>query len=314
MDEVQRIKPILQLEKCKTLENTLKKRETNTPEDYETENISANRIALPTHVSQDEEIFCRICYSYESPLGLLNDLVSPCGCKGTIKYVHRYCLRIWRFKGKMVKDIKVCEQCFCEYVVDDEKQVGKVIVAVSTVAIIISLLVFTSIFISSSADTAKFILNDIYTYMYGNSKMVSFDEPILVCNMDSIIAKKNSENPLRSAFVLKKIEGTASGEHEHFASVKKKYIYNLKNIHLLDVEKSDLFLTCTTLGVTYTILCEDNPILFINFMLSFWRIISFDTLFDWILYGMINLYIYIQMFEKIYKCIDNYCMYVINVY
>ncbi|KFG27151.1 uncharacterized protein NESG_00227 [Nematocida ausubeli] len=303
---------VLQLGRCKTLTDMVRKRKVPAPDHSETENASGNRQSAQVE-EKEEDAFCRICYSHENPLGLLNDLISPCGCKGTIKYVHRYCLRVWRFKGKQVKDIKICEQCFCEYSVDDEKQVGRAVVTVSTVAVMISLLILTSMFITSTADTARFILNDIYTYMHGNSRMISFDRPIIICNMDSVVAMKNNQNPLRTSFVLQKIESSADPNIDHFASIKKKYIYNLKNIHLLDIEKGDSFMSVAIMSMIYTIACEDNPVLFINFALSFWRIIAFDTFFDWFLYGMICLYIYSQMFEKIYKLIDNYCMYVINV-
>jgi len=39
-----------------------------------------------------EESICRICLSPEQP----SNLVSPCNCKGTQKYVHRECLSKWR--------------------------------------------------------------------------------------------------------------------------------------------------------------------------------------------------------------------------
>ncbi|KAI5190268.1 hypothetical protein NEMIN01_0967 [Nematocida minor] len=317
-------KTVQQLEKYKTYVETIREKrrgaECVAPEE---ENSSAKQTEKDRGSSapvasdsstEHEDIFCRICYSYESPLGCLKDLVSPCGCKGTIKYVHRYCLRIWRFKGKQVKDIKVCEQCFCEYVVDDEKSVGKSIVTISTIAIILSMLILTSIFVSSSADTAEFIANDIYAYMYGNSKMISFDDPIIICNMDAVVAEKNHQNPARAShYTVQKMQ-TLSGENEHFASIKKRYIYTLKNIHLLDVKKGDSFTSIAALGCAYTIMFEDTPFLFVNFLLSFWRVISFDKIVDWCLYAVVIGYIYSKIFEKIYRYIDNYCMYVINLY
>lgn len=39
-----------------------------------------------------EETICRVCLSPEEP----SNLVSPCSCKGTQKYVHRECLSKWR--------------------------------------------------------------------------------------------------------------------------------------------------------------------------------------------------------------------------
>lgn len=262
----------------------------------------------------EEDIFCRICYSHESPTGSMTDLVSPCGCKGTIKYVHRYCLKIWRFKGKRVKDIKVCEQCFCEYVVDDEKNVGQFIVGISTAAIIMSFLIATSLFITSSADTASFITNDIYAYFYGNVNMISFENPIIICNMDLVVAEKNSQNPNRSRkYILKKIENIDK-KTDHFANIKKGYLYNIKNIHMIDLKNGNAFTSTAVFGCAYTVAFEDSPFLFVNFILSFWRIISFGGVVDWILYVLVMVYIYCRIFEKIFLYIDNYCMYVANFY
>lgn len=318
------------LEKCKTpLEESVvrERREVCLDVlDSHTENVDKeNRLGIDKENSLDssveaalkkepeEEMFCRICYSYESPTGSMEDLVSPCGCKGTIKYVHRYCLRIWRFKGKKVKDIKVCEQCFCEYIVDDEKSVGRPVVFLSTFAIVMSLLIATSIFISSSADTASFITNDIYSYLYGNMSMEPFEKPIIICNMDLIVAGKNIQNPSRTTkYMLHKIEDT--DKTTHFANVRKGYLYSLKNIHLIDLKRGNVFTSLAVLGCGYTISFEDSPLLFGNFILSFWRVISFGRVMDWVLYSAVLGYIYARLFQRIYLYIDNYCMYVANVY
>lgn len=309
-----------QLEKCKTLIERIRVRKRDvSPGVSETASTTKQADTQNTgkpsgKTEKEDDPFCRICYSQENPVGALDDLVSPCGCKGTIKYVHRYCLRIWRFKGKMVKDIKVCEQCFCEYIVDDEKHVARAVIVISTVAIMLSLLVLTSIFVSSSADTVEFIANDIYAYLYDRPRIVSFDRPIIICNMDAVLVKKIKQNPAREAqYTLHRIE-TANGETDHFASVKKKYIYSLKNIHLLDFQTCDAFTSVAVLGLAYTIMFEETPILFVNFALSFWRIMSFARVLDWCLYGTVILYIYSRIFEKIYGYIDNYFRYVANLY
>lgn len=51
----------------------------------------------------DQEI-CRICFDYY-------DLISPCDCRGTSKYVHEFCLQQWRAKIKSYK----CEICNAPY-------------------------------------------------------------------------------------------------------------------------------------------------------------------------------------------------------
>lgn len=50
---------------------------------------------------------CKICYEYDKP----EKLLSPCNCKGTIKFVHKSCVKDWiKFSGK-----SVCSECNAEY-------------------------------------------------------------------------------------------------------------------------------------------------------------------------------------------------------
>ena len=81
----------------------------------------------------DGKAQCRICYSAENPINNLCDLVSPCACKGTMKYVHRSCLRMWRFRGKRLEEIRRCEQCLTFYTVDDEIVPHGVLVKITSV-------------------------------------------------------------------------------------------------------------------------------------------------------------------------------------
>jgi hypothetical protein len=52
-------------------------------------------------------------------LGATDDdkkLIAPCKCKGTMKYVHRSCLDVWRCQSSRKDSYFKCEQCFNEYV------------------------------------------------------------------------------------------------------------------------------------------------------------------------------------------------------
>lgn len=62
---------------------------------------------------------CRICFETDS-----DHLISPCQCTGTIRYVHRECLQIWRKTLPLVshnnfRDIR-CEMCHTNYQFEDE--------------------------------------------------------------------------------------------------------------------------------------------------------------------------------------------------
>ncbi|OAG31735.1 hypothetical protein NEDG_00210 [Nematocida displodere] len=276
------------------------------------ESARTGRVPSPSE-SGTEEIFCKICYSFENPLGSEEDLISPCGCKGTIKYVHRHCLKIWRFKGKLIKDVKVCEQCFCEYQVDDEKKVSSSIVAVATVSIILSLLLATNLFVSSTADTLFFIANDISAvFSGGRIESLSFGAPVIVCNMASIVAERRQHSAPGSRYVIKKL--TDCRGVDHFASVEKKDVYTLKNIHILGSQESGWFTTVTLLGLFYVLIFEQTTALLVNFMLVIWRVLSFGTAMDWALYAILTSYVYFRMFTALRQCMDIYCMYAINAY
>ncbi|XP_062218120.1 uncharacterized protein LOC133918311 isoform X3 [Phragmites australis] len=56
--------------------------------DDDNENIDANE---ETHLVVQDVPQCRICLDNEG-----DDLIAPCRCKGTQKYVHRSCLDNWR--------------------------------------------------------------------------------------------------------------------------------------------------------------------------------------------------------------------------
>ncbi|KCZ78584.1 hypothetical protein H311_00381, partial [Anncaliia algerae PRA109] len=72
-------------------------------------------------------IKCRICYALDDPMSNICDLISPCKCKGSMKYVHRSCLKIWRYKSKRFSEIKKCEYCLTFYTIEDEVMPHKLI-------------------------------------------------------------------------------------------------------------------------------------------------------------------------------------------
>lgn len=75
-----------------------------------------NMIATDDYISPQ----CRICFTDIDPKNMdEGSVVSPCACKGTMKWVHRCCLRKWRFRGKRIEEIRKCEQCLTLYNIDD---------------------------------------------------------------------------------------------------------------------------------------------------------------------------------------------------
>ncbi len=63
-------------------------------------------------MSTEETKTCRICFESEHP----EDLISPCGCSGTQKHVHRKCLNGWRVASKTEQDVNACSVCNKKFV------------------------------------------------------------------------------------------------------------------------------------------------------------------------------------------------------
>ncbi|XP_077316264.1 putative E3 ubiquitin-protein ligase MARCHF10 isoform X5 [Lithobates pipiens] len=63
--------------------------------------------------SEDEGDLCRICFTGDKTLE--NQLVAPCRCKGSLKYVHKECMKKWLLSkiksGAALSAVKTCEMC-----------------------------------------------------------------------------------------------------------------------------------------------------------------------------------------------------------
>ena len=55
---------------------------------------------------------CRICIEENEDI---NDLISPCQCNGTQKYVHSKCLERWREESTNNINYKKCQECLTDY-------------------------------------------------------------------------------------------------------------------------------------------------------------------------------------------------------
>ncbi|RWS09587.1 hypothetical protein B4U79_06964 [Dinothrombium tinctorium] len=53
------------------------------------------------------ETQCRFCFDYDD----LSNLITPCGCRGSIGYVHKSCLKIWIETNHHVK-CTICSQYY----------------------------------------------------------------------------------------------------------------------------------------------------------------------------------------------------------
>lgn len=60
---------------------------------------------------------CRICYGDSSETNTLGRLISPCQCRGTMKYVHIVCLNEWRLHSAGQQSFFRCDQCGYRYLI-----------------------------------------------------------------------------------------------------------------------------------------------------------------------------------------------------
>ena len=78
-------------------------------------------------MAQDEPKICRICYSHEvvanedepdnlKSQNLRRILINPCHCKGSMAYVHEFCLVKWL----LTKNIRYCELCKAKFTIKEE--------------------------------------------------------------------------------------------------------------------------------------------------------------------------------------------------
>ncbi|KAG9300524.1 hypothetical protein G9A89_002402 [Geosiphon pyriformis] len=87
---------------------------------------------------------CRICLSNDDP----SDLIAPCICRGTVKYVHKTCLSQWRYRlvaNGREEEFDSCTICKFKYVLKRKTTWGCILSSKGarmaiTVALIIALL------------------------------------------------------------------------------------------------------------------------------------------------------------------------------
>lgn len=53
----------------------------------------------------DEEVRCKFCWD----TGLTQTFLSPCACTGSMKFVHKECLKAWLYQKEKVQNCEVCK-------------------------------------------------------------------------------------------------------------------------------------------------------------------------------------------------------------
>ena len=142
-------------------ENTQENTKKNTQENIN--KIPKENTQKPTqNNTQNNEKQCRICLSTQDEFIELGKLISPCKCKGTMKYVHIECLNRWRLVSLRKSTYFECDQCKYKYNIQRTKLakllISEVFITICTILILFLMVLFTG-----------FVVKGLILYMDGIS-------------------------------------------------------------------------------------------------------------------------------------------------
>ncbi|TBU08031.1 RING-variant domain-containing protein [Hamiltosporidium magnivora] len=230
------------------------------------------KIFLKTKFEND--VKCKICYLYRNPIDSTCDLISPCGCKGSIKYVHKTCLKLWRFKGKNLREIKKCEQCFCEYKIDDDLIPHQYLIRLT------SIFAMTVIYFLSNFIINLFI--EAITYEYESKYFSNLEQEMIYC----IFKQK-----------LQKIPNF----FQNFQSSGDKEFLKIG------------YLASTVIAIIfYQIVFRFKFFPVFNYIFAIWRIFHFDFTIDYFILYIMSFYYTKMMYNDIYEQTDYIFVFLLN--
>lgn len=145
---------------------------------------------------KSDEIFCRICYSDIDPITKKKDLISPCNCNGSVKYVHHACLKMWRIKGKNFSNIRKCEQCHGLYNISGEAPLHSAMVSLMTALVVLCAYLLAVLFFKNIFEAVATIVEEFSNERCVEREMVRFDRTYhMSCTMLSITLYKLFTTP-----------------------------------------------------------------------------------------------------------------------
>eukprot|EP01050_Picozoa_sp_SAG11_P043167 SAG11_NODE_20279_length_449_cov_0.720000_1_plen_99_part_00 len=61
--------------------------------------------------AEADEPICRICFDGDAEQLAAGLLLSPCLCRGSMRYVHQECLNQWRTSSQNPDSLSACDSC-----------------------------------------------------------------------------------------------------------------------------------------------------------------------------------------------------------
>lgn len=110
---------------------------------------------------------CRICLEEDEE----ENLISPCLCRGTTKYIHEECLNEWRTLSENTDNQTICPQCKFEYVLEEREIVLDNNITFKLIKLFgnsFAKLIFFNFFVLGLMSYIFFLLNNLNFYFYGD--------------------------------------------------------------------------------------------------------------------------------------------------
>lgn len=249
----------------------------------------------PTNLSEvktvsaiDPSERCKICYMYNNPIDSTCDLISPCGCKGSIKYVHKTCLRLWRFKGKNLREIKTCEQCFCEYRVEEDLLPNRFLVQVVTVVAALLLFIFCHFAINIVVESLSFIIEEVF---FSRGYEPCYERLNHALNAHDCVTGAG-RSTLSDLFALGSTKFYLTGRH------------SLLKLSFME--------TSVMVLIFYQVLFNYGLVSTINLFFTLWRIVNFEYKIDYFFLFVICIYYFKKLYKALYQQIDHVSYFLMN--
>ncbi|KAL0247736.1 hypothetical protein I308_103814 [Cryptococcus tetragattii IND107] len=137
-------------------------------EDY----LNANHDARAGNMSTDEKQ-CRICFSGPEEQDALGRLISPCMCRGSMRYVHVSCINAWRGTGANAKAFMECPQCHFRYQIRRTRVSG--LATSKPILLLCTFLLFSILSITLGS-----ILRFLLTHSTTSRRLLSSSSPVSV--------------------------------------------------------------------------------------------------------------------------------------
>lgn len=103
---------------------------------------------------------CRICLCSDDTSGP-TEMISPCACKGTMRYVHSRCLKKWWYHDSFIPRCDRCEQCLEKYNITPDSLSSCSFIHVATLVSLVGAY-FITYFVASPVIESLFLIFDLF--------------------------------------------------------------------------------------------------------------------------------------------------------